>query len=128
MGRWMDNGERVYYDITPLLKRVRTWFVWIGGWERPHWDGDRFSHQWRLRQSWDGKLASPTPVSLLNHSLTLFGWGWQLTFWRWPYLRLTWSHYRKGWPVHVYISRDGTPPRPGKRGLRIWPRADYYWN
>lgn len=129
MGRWRDNGERRYYDTTPLIKRVFTWFVWLGGWTHP-WndrDGKRYGTYFSTHYP-DGMRAGPTPISLLGHTITFYGWGWQVRFWLRPRLYFVWSGYRKGLPIHVYISRNGTPPRPGERGIRIWPRADYYWH
>src|SRR5690349_11986919 len=64
------NGERWYVNEMSLLKRVRRWFIWIGGWELANGRG------WRLRtpreqgrQIW----MHPTPVSVLGHRATFYG-------------------------------------------------------
>ena len=137
MKQWRDNGECQYYDTASLLKRARKWLIWVGGWEHP-WSrpaspveqrnhganavicGTYFSTRYP-----DGTRAGPTPISLFGHRLTFYGWGWQVRLFRSYFV---WSGYRKGQPARIYISRDGTPPRPNERGIRIWPRAAHWWN
>ena len=140
MGHWRDNGEKQYYDTTSLLKRMRTWLVWVGGWEHPwvrpasprdqgeHGSNAVISGTYFSTRYPDGTRAGPTPISLFGHRITFYGWGWQVNFWRHPYQYFVWSGYRKGQPARIYISHDGTPPRPNERGIRIWPRANYHWN
>lgn len=74
--RW--NGEFWYQD-EGLLRRVRKWFAWSGGWEahspKRAWSGVG-GRQWTLRE----RLGMLTPISLLGHRITFYGWGWQLRF------------------------------------------------
>lgn len=92
------NGERWYVDRRSLWKRVRTWFVWVGGWEEANGAGWRFRIPVGSRRIW----MTPTPVSFLGHRLTIFG--------HWFDFRVPGGvlvvNFRER---HAYISRDGTP-------------------
>lgn len=97
--RW--SGEYWYADRRSLWKRVRQWFIWVGGWEKANGQG------WRLRIP-HGKRwlwMSPTPVSVFGHRATLQN-GWiDLRWFRGTRLVLHWRHGDR----HAYISRNGTP-------------------
>lgn len=91
------------------LSRARRWLVWIGGWESPElcrWD--RGWPAWRTD-------ADPTPVSLLGHLVTFYGWGAEL--------RVAGGHLvytrRDG---HLYWSPDATPSHSGV--VEFWPRRE----
>jgi hypothetical protein len=80
------------------LKRLRKWFVWVGGWEEPElsqWD--RGEPAWKLSRD-------PMPFSLFGHRVTFYGWGWS-------------AKVGKGWLVWsrssgLYWSPNGTPSHP----------------
>jgi len=80
------------------LKKLRKWFVWFGGWEKPkllQWDSGEPA--WNFSKD-------PTPVSLCGHRFTYFGWGWELRI-------------GGGWLVRsntsgLYWSPNGTPSHP----------------
>lgn len=126
MGQWKDNGEKVYYDTTGPLKRLRQWIIRLGGWEHP-WLGTRGQYgTYFCARYMDGMRAGPTPIALFGHRIVFFGWGGQINFWRHPYWYITWAKDARPW--RVYVSRDGTPPRKGKPGFFIvaskWMRAE----
>jgi hypothetical protein len=105
--RW--NGEYWYEDRRSLFKRVRSWFIWVGGWEKPH--GNRIRDpRWAIRRD-DGTVRGPTPITLFWHRLTVFN-QWVSFRTRWGYVN--WN-FRNGTfynPIqkgYAYISRDGTP-------------------
>lgn len=92
------NGEFWYEDCTPLLARLATWLIWVGG----------------------GSLRSPAPVSLLGHRVTFFGWGAQLRLPGGDLLTVSWPGVdpKLAWrskPAAIYVSRDGTP-----QNAHIW--------
>lgn len=96
--RW--NGEYWYYDRRTWLKRVRQWFLWIGGWEQANGAG------WKFRTTRGNHRRSPTPIALFGHRITWYGWGGQIR------LRRGWLVFTKR--IHAegrrcYISKDGTP-------------------
>lgn len=93
------NGEYWYIDDRSLWKRCRQWLIWIGGWEKANGKGWKFLIDYGHRKG----LMSPSPISLLGHHITFFGWGWQIKIRSGYYL--VWS--KSG----LYISNDGTPPR-----------------
>jgi hypothetical protein len=87
------NGE-YWYRAPALLKRIQQWAIWVGGWEKPGGLGWRFN-------------GSPTPVSVLGHRLTVYGWGFQV---RVPsgLLVVTWPHGSEtSW--RAFVSPNGTP-------------------
>lgn len=98
-------GRRGYTStmraLTPWPKRLRKWFIWLGGWESPElcqWDLGW--PQWRIR-------GSPTPVSVLGGWATFYGWGAQVGV---AGGLLVWSarpSSSAGW--RLYWSPDGTP-------------------
>lgn len=94
------NGEFWYEDRTPLLERIATWIIWIGGWrvfrERPVF-GRR-------------KLSYLTPISLLGHRVTFFDWGAQVRVPSGDHLVVVWRSGHIDTP-YVYVSADGTPSR-----------------
>ncbi len=102
--RW--NGEYWYQD-EGLMRRAVKWMAWFGGWEahspkRP-WTGIG----WRLRE----RLRMLTPVSLLGHRITFYGWGCSLRNRRGS---LVWTKSDRS----LYFSQDGTPD-----GATIWFRG-----
>lgn len=105
--RW--NGEFWYRD-EGLLRRVVKWIAWFGGWEahspKQPWTGVT-GRRWTLRE----RLRMLTPVSLLGHRITFYGWGVTARNRRGS---LVWTK-RDG---SLYFSRDGTPD-----GATIWFRG-----
>ncbi len=102
MKTWHWNGEFWYLRDWSLAKRLRVWLIWFGGWERANSTG------WSFRWDFNGKLKSPTPLSLFGHRFTHYGWGWNLRLGgRW----LVWCHARHGQRAQAYLSDNGTPNR-----------------
>jgi hypothetical protein len=93
------NGEYWYERNWSLWHHIRTWFIWIGGWEKANGAG------WRLRYEHSGKLKSPAPVSLFGDFFTWYGWGWNIRVKRGL---LVYSH-SGGRARKMYISPNGTP-------------------
>lgn len=99
--RW--NGEYWYADRRSLWKRVRQWFVWVGGWEKANGAG------WQFRIPYVGKpdwlWLSAAPVSVFGHRATWYGWGIDVRF--------GWCSFTWDWRVErcAYLSPDGTPGR-----------------
>ena len=96
--RW--NGECWYADRRGPWKRARQWLIWVGGWETANGAGWRFRIPYiNGRHLW----MSPTPVSILGHWATWYGWGLTVRFGWWSF---TWD-----WRVsrHAYLSTNGTP-------------------
>jgi len=88
------NGENWYEDRTPLLSRIATWLVWVGG----------------------SSLSSPTPVSLFGHRATFYGWGAQVRLPGGDLLVVSWcgsppTDWWRTAPRQVYVSPSGTPDR-----------------
>lgn len=98
MRTWRHNGERWHESTEPTWRRVLRWLVWLGGWES--------TRQLPLRL----RLKNVTPVSLLGHRVTWYGWGGQI---RTPEGWLVWER-RSG---QVFVSKDGTPS-----GAHLWLR------
>jgi hypothetical protein len=103
------NGEFWYVDRRSVWLRLRSWVIWVGGWEDGAAGG---GHRWRLHTSGSGKnyRMGPTPLSLLGHRVTFLGWGLQIQL-RHGYFTWVWHPYRwrgQRWG-RGYISRDGTP-------------------
>jgi hypothetical protein len=94
---YKNNGE-YWYEAPPLYKRIRKWFLWIGGWEKSNSEG------WHFRYD-HGEWRSPTPMSFLGHKITIQHFG--------IYFRLPSGHLHIGWSKNqgrkCYISPDGTP-------------------
>jgi hypothetical protein len=97
------NGEYWYKRDWSLLKRIRTWLIWIGGWEIANGAG------WKLFRKTGNhwRLCDPTPISLFGHRFTYYGWGWHL---RTHLGYLTYSRAGRPKPI-MYLSPDGTPGR-----------------
>jgi hypothetical protein len=102
--RW--NGEFWYADDRSTAKRMATWVLWPGGWGT--------FKTWPMR-----KRLHPhywTPVSLLGHRVTFFGWGIQARMcggcwvmaWDGEGRRLYWSP--DGTPSSATVWVYGTPP------------------
>lgn len=98
MIKW--NGEN-WYEAPPLLKRIRQWLIWIGGWERVNSKGWRVFYK---NSSGKWKLNDPTPFSLLGSWFTCYGWGLNIKLLS-GYLVVTWGRHGK----KCYISPNGTP-------------------
>jgi hypothetical protein len=105
------NGEFWYCDRRPLWLRLRQWLIWFGMWEDPRRSGRGLrplrGADERHRRGW---LRDPTPVSILGHRATFFGWGIQVRLGRsW----FVWCFRRFGerWRGKAYVSRDGTSAR-----------------
>jgi hypothetical protein len=94
------NGERWYVNEQSLLKRVRRWFVWFGGWERANGGWQLRIEYATGRKGW----VHPTPVSILGHRATFFG-HWMQVRWVGGWLVIDWRER------HAYISSNGTPNR-----------------
>lgn len=96
------NGEHWYEDRRSLFKRIRTWFVWFGGWEKANGAG------WQLRR--DKPMSGfygPTPVAILGHRATFFGDWFQVRLRR-VYLVVRLRKGYSGGP-YAYCSPNGTP-------------------
>lgn len=95
------NGEYWYENNTSLLKRVATWFVWLGGWKI-----------WlESRQRGHGKFENMAPISLLGHRATYYGWGFNVRV-KGGWFVVVFKRDENGKPSGIeraYISRDGTP-------------------
>jgi hypothetical protein len=105
--RW--NGEYWYRDEGQLRRAVK-WVAWFGGWEahspkRP-WTGVGGKH-WTFRE----RFKMLTPVSLLGHRISIYGWGWSARNRRGS---LVWTKRDRS----LYFSHDGTPD-----GATIWFRG-----
>lgn len=97
MRTYHDNGEYWYYKDWTVSHRIRHWFIWLGGWEKPNGEG------WWFRYP-SGSWKRPYPVSLLGHRVTFQPWGWSVRT-RHGYLCYsTEQGHRK-----FYTSPDGTP-------------------
>lgn len=96
---YRNNGENWYRDSRSIWKRVRQWFIWVGGWELANGSG------WKLKHDWG--WASPTPISIFGHWATFYSWGTQFRWGR------SWLVYSKH--SGTYVSKDGTPS-----GAHIW--------
>ncbi len=97
MNVYRFNGSVWWLDKRPLLKRLRQWVLWLGGYERS--DG-----------TWDRSGGDPTPVSVLGHRATYYGWGFQVrTAYGW--LVVVWRVNGKPWSgiERAYVSPCGTP-------------------
>lgn len=99
--------------LTSPTKRLRQWFIWFGGWETPElcqWDMGWPA--WKLRLD-SGAWRSPTPVSILGHRATWYGWGGQARMFG-GLLTVSWRpSSSSGW--RLYWSPDGTPDNPGAK-------------
>lgn len=89
-----------------MLKRLRQWFIWFGGWESP-------TRGWHFN-------TGPTPISILGHAATFFsGWGqvrcgrgWIV--WYYPFRR---SLRQSSSGALLYWSPNATPWHDGARLL-----------
>ena len=106
MKTYHHNGENWYCNTHSLLKRIRRWFIWIGGWEKANSSG------WKLCLTrYDGTefMRSPTPIALFGHRIVCFNWGIDFRFPR-RWLCIHWSGPpSRGW--RIYLSQDATPSR-----------------
>ena len=83
------NGEYWYEEDRSVVGRIARWVLWPGGWET--------FRSWPLRERI--KPDKWTPLSLLGHRITFYGWGVQA--WRWT---LTFGEEKQ-----LYRSVNGTP-------------------
>jgi hypothetical protein len=108
------NGERWYVNQQSAWKRVRRWFVWVGGWERANGEGWQFRTPYLGRHLWH----SPTPVSVFGHRATFYG--------HWLQVRVS-----SGWLVvnfrerYAFISANGTP---NQAHCWLWGLYAKNWN
>lgn len=113
--------DRAIRRLSSPWKNLRQWFIWVGGWEWPElsqWD--RGKPAWEPMR--EGRIVSPTPVSLFGHRITFFGWGAQVKL-RWRgrrWILCLSSTYRHSPLDKLYLSPDGTPGHPEARFL--WRR------
>ena len=104
MKTYHHNGENWYCNTHSLLKRIRLWFVWIGGWEKANSSGWKFSIiTVRGKRLW----RSPTPVALFGHRVVCYNWGIDFRFPR-RWLCVHWGAPR-GW--RIYLSQNATPDK-----------------
>lgn len=100
MKSWHCNGEYWYCRDFSILKRIRIWLIWVGGWEKANHKGWQF-----FRRNAKGKmrLRSLGPLSFFGKRFTYYNWG----FWEFKLKRakrwLVWSE------TGIYLSPDGTP-------------------
>jgi hypothetical protein len=70
MKSWHWNGEFWYSRDWSLLKRLRVWLIWLGGWEQANSSG------WKLFGKNVGEphyhWIDPRPISLFGHRITFF--------------------------------------------------------
>ena len=121
------NGE-YWYKAPTLLKRIRKWFIWIGGWEKANCKGWHFRHK-EMVPKYDyqyeeikgmnvGEMKEylkdkphkykatfwydPTPISFFGHRITIqtFGIYFSLPH---TYIVINWRDKK------MYSSRNGTP-------------------
>ncbi len=104
MKTYKHNGEYWCVDDTPLWRRIVTWLVWFGGWDR--WVGDRR----RLEIS-----GAPWPLSMLGHTVTVYGHWFQVRIpghgWLVVVLERDGRGRVKRGVERAYLSRDATPDR-----------------
>ena len=120
------NGEK-WYKAPVWYKRLRKWFIWIGGWEKPNCTGWHFRIKETVPLPKDKEICigmnrgqlteflkdrphktrtvcwlDPTPISFFGHRITIQSFGIHLSV-------------RSGWIVcnwkskKCYISKNGTP-------------------
>lgn len=99
--RW--NDEYWYQDKRNWLRRIRQWFIWVGGWEKANGAG------WQLIGTHSQSLKSPAPIAILGHRAVWYSWGWNIRLGR-GWLVYTRKKYADG-GRQLYISKDGTPGR-----------------
>jgi len=106
MRTYQFNGEGWYCNDRTLINRIRSWFIWVGGWEKANGKG------WELlgRYTWKKGLKSfyfksPAPVSIFGHWLTYYGWGLNFKV-KGGWFVVVWDN---GHGEKIYISKDGTP-------------------
>lgn len=123
------NGE-YWYKAPPLLKRIRKWFIWIGGWERPNSTGWRFRIKTVAPKTKEqieycqgktfGEIKeylkdkphktpticwnTPTPICLFGHRITIQGFGVYIST-KQGYIVWDWKH------KYCYKSVNGTPSK-----------------
>jgi hypothetical protein len=68
------NGNNWYERRWSLWQHIRTWFIWIGGWEKANGKG------WKLfsRRARGWRLRSPAPISLFGYRVTWYSWGLEI--------------------------------------------------
>lgn len=128
------NGES-WYKAPTLLKRIRKWFIWIGGWEKANCSGWHFRHKEiapKFPEQYEeikgmniGEMKdylkdkphryvttfwyNPLPISLFGHRFTIQPFGVYLRLSS-EYLVFSWNQRRKGKIVfRMYRSKNGTP-------------------
>jgi hypothetical protein len=97
------NGEYWYKRNWSILKRIRHWIIWIGGWEKVNSTGWEFFTNYGKK-----KLKDPTPITLFGHFITIQPFGFYLSFKR-GYFVVSRSGIKKGQPTQIYLSPNGTP-------------------
>lgn len=124
------NGEN-WYKAPVWYKRLRRWFVWIGGWEKANCIGWHLRHRekvpkykYQIKDFAKGMTMkeveeyfktnpykmktrfwhTPTPISFLGHRITIQSFGIYFSL-RSGYLVIIWDK-RQG--RKCYISRNGT--------------------
>jgi hypothetical protein len=102
------NGEFWYEDNTPLLQRLATWCIWIGG--RQRWDRLLGRHVWQSR-AWQGlghAVSGLMPIALFGHRVSIHSHHARVRFGG-DYICVTWRSGSASVVPYAYISRDGTP-------------------
>lgn len=102
MKTYFFNGEGWYCNDRSLFQRIRTWLIWVGGWELANGKG------WRLFLDMPGgkkHLMSPCPVSIFGHWCTFYGWGLNIKLNR-GWFVWVFRGYDEG---RIYLSDDATP-------------------
>lgn len=89
----------------PLHKRIRRWFVWVGGWEFPNSMGWELFHRVWIRGRKHWRLKDPTPVALFGHRFVHYGWGLTVRLGS-TYFCWTWEKTHR-----AYLSPNGTPTK-----------------
>lgn len=120
--KYKYNGEYWYHDRTPLLKRLRRWFLSCG-WETPRWTREGYTYRWQARHCVRLALrarghrsrafafySSLCPLSLFGGRLTFqdFGAHWRG---RRTYYCLNWINTSGEGPRpwHAYRATNATP-------------------
>jgi len=103
MKTYHHNGENWYYDTRSMFKRIRRWFIWIGGWEKANSSGWKL---FRTRANGMRSLCNPAPIALLGHRIIHYSWGMDFRLPR-RWLSVHWGDSLRGW--YIYLSLDGTP-------------------
>ncbi|MDM8310783.1 hypothetical protein QUW36_01805 [Clostridium cadaveris] len=123
------NGEK-WYKAPAWYKRLRRWFIWIGGWEKANCSGWHLryrekvpkytsqtkdfakgmnvseleeyykTHPYKMKTRF---WYTPTPISLFGHRITIQDFGIYLSTRNRGYLVWNWNDKK------CYVSPNGTP-------------------